>query len=249
VIRAATYVLAVVQYFVGQAAIVGYLHERRGVPVLRASGWILFISGINLGVLLLLAAFGLLVGGVDLPWIWTIPAGVGVASLGYALLLHKNPRSLADVRLLAPLFEAGIVGHVKAVVVRLPHVLVLIVWHFLALRWFGVKVPALTALVLLPAVFFAAALPISVQGLGVSQAVAIYFFARYAQSGEAAVFSYSTTMTAIATLVQVAMGILFLPVAKRLGMSAPAEADGGETGEPPAPRAQPQAGALKVSDG
>jgi hypothetical protein len=113
----------------------------------------------------------------------------------------------------------GVVGHVKATLVRLPHVLVLILWHFLALRWFGVAVPALDALVYLPAVFFAAALPISVQGLGLSQAAAVYFFARYAPGGQpAAVLAYSLAMTGVSLVIQVSMGLVFLPAGKRLGM-------------------------------
>jgi hypothetical protein len=57
-VRASTYLLAVVNYHVGQAAIVGYLYRVRRVPLLRASGWILFIIGINVGTLFLLASAG-----------------------------------------------------------------------------------------------------------------------------------------------------------------------------------------------
>ena len=113
----------------------------------------------------------------------------------------------------------GISGHIKATIVRLPHVLVLILWHFLALRWFGVQVPPLAALVLLPAVFFAAALPVSVQGLGLSQAAAVTFFASYAESGRTAVLAYSLAMTAVSLAVQIGMGLAFLPAGRRLGLS------------------------------
>src|SRR5689334_19098912 len=58
VIRASTYLLAVVNYHVGQAAIVGYLYRARRVPLLRATGWILFIIGVNVGTLFILASAG-----------------------------------------------------------------------------------------------------------------------------------------------------------------------------------------------
>jgi hypothetical protein len=48
------------------------------------------------------------------------------------------------------------------------------------LRAFGVAVPIGQAIVCLPVVFFIAVLPISVQGLGTSQAAMLFFFARYA---------------------------------------------------------------------
>jgi hypothetical protein len=222
VVRASTYLLAVVQYYVGQAAILAFLHKRRGVPFMRATGWILFISAINMGVLVLLAAVGLTGGDATskegMAWLALVPVAVAVGSLLYGVILLAKPQGLARVRLLEPLFEMGLGGHVKAVIVRLPHVLVLIVWHYLALRWFGVNVPPFTALVLLPAVFFAAALPISVQGLGLSQAAAVFFFRQYSSTGETAVLAYSLAMTTVSLIIQIGMGLLFLPAGRRLGL-------------------------------
>jgi hypothetical protein len=221
IVRAATYLLAVFQYYVGQAAILAFLHQRKDVPFLRATGWILFISGINMGVLVLLASIGAVFGdGGDarVSWLWMAPVAVGVAALVYAAVLVARPGPLARMALLAPLFEMGVVGHLKATLVRLPHVLVLIVWHLLALHWFGVEVPPLHALSLLPAVFFVAALPISIQGLGTGQAAAVYFLAAYSPTGRTAVFAYSLAMASASTIGQVALGLLFLPAARRLGV-------------------------------
>jgi hypothetical protein len=235
VVRAATYLLAVVQYYVGQAAIIGYLNARRRVPGWRATGFILFISGINMGVLVLLAGIGLAKAEMPERWHW-VPIVINAGALGYAGLIALKPPFLQRVALLAPLFEMGVVGHLKATAVRLPHVLVLILWHFLALRWFGVQVPPMVALVYLPVVFFAAALPVSVQGLGLSQAAAIYLFAAYSPSGKAAVLAYSLAMTGVSLVVQVTMGLAFLAPARRLGMQ-------------PAPEEPPPNLALEASDG
>jgi hypothetical protein len=46
---------------VGQGAIVYFLHRTRGVPVLRTTGAVLLIMGINIVLLLLLASVGLAV--------------------------------------------------------------------------------------------------------------------------------------------------------------------------------------------
>jgi hypothetical protein len=218
VIRAATYLLAVVQYYVGQAAIVAFLY-RRGVSVLRGSAFILFISGINLGVLVLLASAGLATGNAQMAWLRYIPAAVGVGAVVYAVLLQLRPPALVGVRLFAPLFEMGVAGHVKATVVRIPHVLVIIVWHFIALRMFSVPVTPFQALMYLPAVFFLAALPISVQGLGMSQGAAVFFFATpHDRASEAHVLAYTFAMTGVGIFVQLAMGFSFLPSARRLGL-------------------------------
>jgi hypothetical protein len=156
----------------------------------------------------------------------------------YALLLFRKPRLLSDFRILEPLFSVGVVGHLKAIAVRLPHVLVLIVWHFLSLRWFGVDVKFFTALVLLPAVFFAAALPISVQGLGLSQAAAVYFFGGDDPARKAAVLAYSIAMTTVSLVAQIAMGLVFLPAGKRLGLEAAPASDEGDAVPAPARAAQ-----------
>ncbi len=222
VVRAATYLLAVVQYYVGQAAIVAYLY-RRGVNVLRASGFILFISGINLAVLVLFASAGLASDRVPQPWLRYIPGAVGAGAILYGAVLQIRPAPLVRMRLLAPLFEMGVVGHLKSTLVRIPHVLVLIVWHYMALRMFGVAVTPLRALVYLPAVFFLAALPISVQGLGMSQAAATLFFATPGDpTSGARVIAYTFAMTGMSLLTQLTMGFAFLPAARRLGLSAAA---------------------------
>lgn len=113
-----------------------------------------------------------------------------------------------------PLHEAGIKGHARALVVRVPHLLVLLVWHFVALRCFHIEVPVHVAVLYLPVVFAVASLPISVQGLGTSQMAAKYFFSEFSPRGDAAVLAYSLTMTAIATASNLAMGIVLRAGAK-----------------------------------
>src|SRR5262249_37308569 len=156
--------------------------------------------GINMGVLVVLAAIGMATGDAPAPWLRWVALGVGAGSLLYALVLKLKPRLLADRRALAPLFEMGVRGHVLGSLVRLPHVLVLLVWHYRALRVLGVQVPPFAALVYLPVVFVATATPGSFQGLGLSQLAAVTFFARYAGGNAAPVIAYTITMTSISVI-------------------------------------------------
>lgn len=126
-------------------------------------------------------------------------------------------------KLWAPLMEAGLVGHARAMLVRLPHLGVLLVWHFIALRCFDVQVPVHVAVLYLPVVFAVASLPISVQGLGTSQVAAKYFFTEFAAAGEESVLAYSLSMTAISTASNLIMGFLFLRRGARLGLADMAE--------------------------
>jgi hypothetical protein len=227
-VRASTYLLAVVNYHVGQAAIVGYLYRVRRVPLLRASGWILFIIGINVGTLFLLASAGASRTTGQLELLRYIPAACGVGIITYAALLTWKPRVLADRALFAPLFQMGISGHIFGVAVRLPHIATLLVWHFISLRMFGVHVTPAAALLYLPAYFAISSLPINVNGLGVAQLVAVYFFAPYAvvaagtanpeAARKAAVMAYSLATSGISIVLQLTLGLICLRWATARGL-------------------------------
>ena len=230
IIRASTYLLAVVNYHVGQAAIVGYLYRARRVPLLKATGWILFIIGINVGTLFLLASVGASKASGALVLLRWLPVVTVAGAVVWALMLTVRPQVLVQRRILAPLFEMGVVGHVRGVLVRLPHVGVLCLWHFVSLRLFSINLPVLDALVFLPIYFAAGSVPlISMQGLGAAQLVAIQFFAPFAVSAvtglpvdattaRAAVIAYSLSTSVVSIFLQVGLGLLCIRSATKLGM-------------------------------
>jgi hypothetical protein len=213
-LRGATYPLALVNYSVGQVAMVLFLRRSRGVTLRRSGAAILLIMGINLLVLLFLATLGLLLGADLVPLLKTlIFAAYGGLAL-YALLVAWKPPFLRSRAVFDVLLEAGLAGHVKAMLVRLPHVFSLLVLNFLSLRAFGVKVPVVQAVLCLPIVFFVTVLPISVQGLGTTQAALTFFFARFADGPPAmqtaSVVASSLGTQAVATAVQILIGIYCL---------------------------------------
>ena len=65
VVRGATYLIALVNYTVGQAAAL-LVNRSRGVPLLRGTAAVLLVMGINILLLLVFASIGLLVAP-DLP--------------------------------------------------------------------------------------------------------------------------------------------------------------------------------------
>ena len=60
-VRGATYLLAAINYNVGQGAIVYFVHRATGAPVMRGVATILLVIGINVLALLFLATAGLAV--------------------------------------------------------------------------------------------------------------------------------------------------------------------------------------------
>jgi hypothetical protein len=212
-VRGATYLLAAINYNVGQGAIVYFVHKNAGTTIMRGVATILLVLGVNVLALLFLATGGMAVGP-PLPHLVKVIVGVAWGGLVvYAAVVAIRPR-FVDRPLFEVLLSAGLGGHARALVVRLPHIAALIAFQFSALRAFGVEVPLVYAVATLPITFFIAVLPISVQGLGTTQAAMIYFFARFAHGStamqEASVIAASLVAQAIAFSFQALLGVVCL---------------------------------------
>jgi hypothetical protein len=210
-VRGATYLLALVNYSVGQGAIVYFVNRARGVPVLRGTAAVLLVMGTNLLVLLLLVSLGLLMAD-DLPRQLRLIVFVAYAGLAaYVAVVAWKPAWLQKRPIFDVLLSAGLIGHLKAMVVRLPHILSLVVFTYASMAAFGVVIPPAKAIFYLPIIYFVAVLPISFQGLGTSQALMILFFAPYSEAltsdgRKAAVLTASLVSQALATSLQVLIG-------------------------------------------
>jgi hypothetical protein len=236
VVRGATYLLALVNYTVGQGAIVYFVNRSRGVPVLRGTAAVLLIMGINILMLLLLATIGLVVA-TDVPPVFRLIVLAAYAGLAiYIVLVAIKPRWLASRPVFDVLLSAGISGHLRAMVVRIPHILSLMMLSWFSLAAFGVFVPVTKAILCLPIVYFVAVLPISFQGLGTSQAMLIHFFAVYAPGTTedvrwARILAASLVCTAIALIIQASIGLTCMrsQLARNLGKPASATTTEGPT--------------------
>ena len=133
-----------------------------------------------------------------------------------------RPPFLARIRLLQPLFEAGLKGNLVGLLARTPHVFILLLGHFLAMRVFGVRPSPGQTLTLLPLVFFVAVVPVSPFGLGTAQATAVALFAPLAawptaDGRKAAVLAYSLSFQILGMIVQALLGVAFLRRVTRTG--------------------------------
>jgi hypothetical protein len=226
IVRGATYLLAAINYSVGQGAIVYFVHRARGVPVMRGVATVLLIMGTNVLVLLAIVTGGLIFGSDRPAGLVPVVAVAWIALAAYVTLVIARPRWLTSRPVLDVLLSAGIGGYGKAMIVRLPHIAALIAFNLAALRGFGVQVPLRTAVAALPVVMFIAVLPISVQGLGTTQAAMVLFFSRFVPAGcgdpRAVVLGASLSAQAIALSFQAVTGVLCLRsrTARGLGIEA-----------------------------
>jgi hypothetical protein len=214
VLRGATYLLAAINYSVGQGAIVYFVHRATGAPVLRGVATVLLIMGINILALLMLASAGLAIAPEVPHGLYLIVAVAYAGLIVYAAAVIARPKWLASRPIFDVLLGAGLKGHLRALVVRLPHIAALVAFQTLMLRAFGVVVPLVVAVACLPVVFFVAVLPISVQGIGTTQTAMVFFFARYATGAkttrEAAVLAASLVSQVLALGFQSILGLACL---------------------------------------
>lgn len=241
-IRGASYLLSIINYNLGQGAIILFVRRSAGISLALATGTVLFIMGINLLVLLSLAAAALSLADVPRAaalWPWIAAMGAGV--LVYALGVTMRPRWLTKRPLLKPVFAAKLKGHLKAMAVRVPHLTAIFVTHYLAMRAFGVHPPLTIFLAYMPIVSLLSALPISPQGIGTQQVATVFFFSPYAQGPDpkATVLAYSVSLSALVILFMLVMGLGWLRRAlSMLGLrAAPGTPDArdDDSGDAPGP--------------
>lgn len=176
--RGATYLLGLLSYLLGQGGI-GVWLAKRGVRAAQATGAVLLLMVSNGIALLLIAGAGLLVSPSDKRLLLVV--GVGLAGVAvYLAMIALRVRWMEGWPALAPLFDAGLSGHLRAIVARLPHMLLLAVLHWGAFRVWGVAVPPELGIALMPVVLLIAAVPITPGGLGSTQALQVLFFSRWA---------------------------------------------------------------------
>lgn len=176
VFRGASYLPSLLNHHLGQAALTWFLSKGCGLPLWRVAGATLVGYASWAACLLGAGCLALVLSDQPIGWL-ALPLGAGFAYLG---LLAVKPAFLAKRALLAPLFEAGVAGHLLAVAARLPHMTVMFVGTWASFGLFGVDIPFAMALRYVPLLMVALTLPITPQGFGTRDAVASLLLAGYA---------------------------------------------------------------------
>ncbi len=210
-IKCASYLLAIVNYTLGQGALAVLLRRRAGVRLAEAASIVVLIAVIDLLVLLGLALPGALVSGSGAP---VLRAGVlAVAGIGFlaALAILRAPGSLGPLERIRSLsaFDALRTTPLSRLA-RLAALRVVFVSSFIALSacafyGFGVAPRPGAFIVGMAVVAVVGALPIAVAGLGTSQAAVLYVFRDLAPAPT--LLAISLVFTAGLISLRVAMGL------------------------------------------
>lgn len=220
VIRAAAYLPSMVNHHVGQAWLTYFLSKTYRAPLARAAGATLIVYVTTFGALFAFLLVGLPFNHGRLPWLVPTAAVVGSGGVAYAAVLLWRPPALVARPLFEPLFEFGLGGHLRAILVRLPHVLVQFLGAWLPFFFFGVEIPLRDAFALMPVVMFVVTLPVSPQGLGTRDALSLALLSSYATgtAAERASTLAATTLSwmCVLTVIQLAVSPLFMRRAYQL---------------------------------
>jgi hypothetical protein len=237
-LRGASYVLAVVNYAVGQVGLGYYLH-RAGVSAARSVGITLFLTGTTFAALVLVTTLSWGIDGRGGVLWWTLLAlcaGLAV----YLMLVAAAPSVLARHQPLAPLFDARLSGYAVAIAGRVPHVLMLTFGVWFSMRAWGLAIPLSLAATTMPGVVIATTLPISPGGLGTAQAAMVVLFAQYAPGAtpaarEANILAFGVANFVYSIGAQVVIGLACQALLRRLEAQLPdgADGDGGDASRLP----------------
>ena len=231
-VRAAAYILSLLNPGLGQGGTAFYIHRREGMPFLEMVGTIIFLVVIEFGQLALYAAIGIFIVQPQLTAIFAPFYVVFIAAFAIALtyvrhgfaplirVLETLSRLVGReitfayrsggprVRILHTLQTAGVRHYLLALFYKAPNFFIAILVHYLAVQQFGLQIPFLALLAFLPVVFLAASLPITVAHLGTSQAAWLFFFSSY--GAEARLLAYSLTAHFTFMALNSLIGLCFL---------------------------------------
>jgi hypothetical protein len=225
-IRGASYLPSMLNHHVGQAWLTWYMSRAYNAPLLRVTGATLLVYATTFGSLFLLGGMALCLD--PHPQLWLV-AVVGIGIVGgvvYLAVIRAAPSFLTRRQVLAPLFDAGVAGHLTALALRLPHVTVLFLGTWLPFWFFDVRIPATAALAYVPVLMVVQALPITPQGVGARDVFAYHYFSQYGPGGvehqQAAVAAATLSFAATIVLTQILFSLLLMRRAlKALNRASP----------------------------
>ena len=220
VIRAASYLPSIVNHHLGQAWVTYFVSRVYGAPVWRVAGATLVVYATIFACVCLLVMGALPFSYQSLPWLAPLVGVVVVAGLGYLAVIHRKPPFMLKLPPTKILVEVGVIGHLRVMIRRLPHVSVLFLGTWASFWFFGVSIAPGDALALIPPLMIVSALPISPQGVGTRDMVAVLLLSEFAEgdpeTARASVAASTLTFAVAMTVVQMSVSPLFLKAAYRL---------------------------------
>lgn len=220
VIRAASYLPSLLNHHVGQAWLTYFMAKVYKASLWRVAGATLLVYATTFGCVFLIGAVALPFNHGRVTWLAPTTLLIGGAGVAYMLVIGLKPSFMRARQATSALVEAGVRGHLLALAYRLPHVAVLFVGTWVPFSFFGVRIPLTDALAYIPIVMLVTALPITPQGVGTRDLIALQLLAGYAlgtpEEQAGAIAATTLSWACALTLVQALFSPLFMRKAQRM---------------------------------
>lgn len=212
-IKAASYLLGLINYALGAGAVTLLLRRRAGVPLAQAAGSVLLIALFDLGslVLITLVALGLRESDAVMLRTGSVALAALILIAGFAVL--RAPISLGPIDRLRDwkVLEAARTLPM-GLLIRLGFLRLVAVGSFVALAGmtlysFGVEVPLFAMIVSICILLVISALPMAAAGLGTGQVAFVALFEGYAEPET--LLAASLTMSFGLIITRALMGLVF----------------------------------------
>jgi uncharacterized membrane protein YbhN (UPF0104 family) len=215
-IRGVTYLLMIVNPFLGLGGIAYYLKKETGAALSRTSSIMIFYSFTEMMSLLYFVTVGTFIVFNDSFFFkhlfyWSLGSILFYVALLY--LMRQFPakgllKKVADSPLLGTFFDAKIASFFILPLWRGLYFLAFIVFFYFGLKTFSIHIPIVKLFVYVPLIFWIGCWPITPFGLGTIQASMVYFFREY--STEANILAFSITYSTLLLLFRVPIGLYYL---------------------------------------
>jgi hypothetical protein len=228
-IRASMYLLAVINTNLGQGGVAWYLHRKASIPFLEVLSSILFIALLEVYQLFLFSTAGIVfyhpgsAGQSEIVRVLRVAYVVAWLLLVGIMVLFAAARRREGMRDWIGASRFGGVArtflaaqprdYAIVIAIKAPSFLLSLLTQYLALSLYGITIPFAELMLFLPLVFLAAALPIAVAHLGVSQAAWLLFFSANAPSAKILAYSLAAHFTFM--FCNALIGLCFIPRAIR----------------------------------
>ncbi len=233
-VRAVSYVVSLANTNLARATVAYYLKRQLGDSFLVLAGTVILLVLLEFTHLALWAMAGIIGFHGRMPGdlLW-FPLGFALFWFMFLLYVRGDvapwrvvtsrmadrwPRLRGRLRVrewsvLRTFVNAPLLRWVQIILLRAPMFFVALVFHWLAVKAFGMDIPFLQMMAFLPVIFMLAALPVTVAHLGTTQAAWIFFFQDFAAPEQLLAYSLASHLTF--TLARSGLGLVFLPRAWR----------------------------------
>ncbi len=234
--RALSYIIALVNWNLGNGAIIVHLRHSRDMPMKQSLATFLFYTWIDAFVLTSLTILGIVVTGKTEIIAVAAVAGAILAGLLVMMTILRTDQPqwawlqglrtgvLANAMRRATLTDFGVVGGVRVL-----YFSIFVVYFLVGMRAFGAELPVMYLVATVPIILVMSVLPVTPAGLGTQQAAMLYCFRPYAS--DAAILAFGLLIPVTFTIARLPLALYYLSDLKDLRRSLQEEEEESEAAQ------------------